>query len=229
MFHQGATFFEKRETDRKRADGHNPHTEEGGATMQDMMTSRALLRLIYRIVLQRRRSADKNDPWDSPRELVNCTAVEDRQGAAPLHRRRHSVLTLSLAGKSVFHINRRIPIIPGLCIFPYCVLYHNRVSEYPARYANLSSLLHSYGDIVASRGTSRAMISLLILLGMITMGYVAAVFSDLLAYKLHKQILKRNKRVVAFLAGVGKARNIAVEKAKEKTGLFRYIAKKCDF
>ncbi|CAM9262395.1 unnamed protein product, partial [Ectocarpus fasciculatus] len=51
-----------------------------------------------------------------------------------------------------------------------------------------------YGDIVASQGGSRAMISLLILLGMITMGYVAAVFSDLFANKLHKQILKRNKR-----------------------------------
>lgn len=70
------------------------------------------------------------------------------------------------------------------------------------------------------------MISLLILLGMITMGYVAAVFSDLFANKLHKQILKRNKRVVAFLAGVGKARNIAVERAAQKTGLFRYISKK---
>jgi hypothetical protein len=88
------------------------------------------------------------------------------------------------------------------------------------------AIYYRYGDIVPSTASSRGVICLLIVLGIITVGYFAAIFSELLADKLQRQTIKRNKRVVAFLAGVGKARNEAIERARSKTGLFRYLIKK---
>lgn len=58
------------------------------------------------------------------------------------------------------------------------------------------------------------------------MGYFASVFSDVLANKLYRQDIKRDRRVVMFLKEIGKARNLAIEKANSKTGLFRYFIKR---
>lgn len=85
---------------------------------------------------------------------------------------------------------------------------------------------HRYGDIIATGTEAKAIICLLILLGIITMGYFGSIFSDSVANKLQRQAVKRDKRIVAFLAGVGKARNTAIEKAMSKTGVFRYFLKR---
>lgn len=70
------------------------------------------------------------------------------------------------------------------------------------------------------------MTCLLIILGIITMGYLVSIFGQLVADKLQRKDIKRSKRIVQFIAGIGRARNLAIEKARMNTSIFRILIKR---
>jgi hypothetical protein len=66
----------------------------------------------------------------------------------------------------------------------------------------------------------------MIICGICLLGYLVSIISELVAHKQERKRLKHNKRVSQFLSGIGKVKNTALEKIKEKADNVRYIYNK---